>query len=42
MNHSKITSTLRYAHVMDGDVANAIEAIAKSRNKSRTTARKVI
>jgi len=42
MNHSKITSTLRYAHVMDEDVANAIEAIAKSRNKSRTTARKVI
>jgi integrase len=42
MNHSKITSTLRYAHVMDEDVAKAIEGIAKSRNKSRTTTRKVI
>ena len=42
MNHSKITSTLRYAHVMDEDVAKAIEGIAKSRNKSRTTTRKAI
>ena len=41
MNHGDIKSTLRYAHVLDEDVASAVEAVAKSRNKSRTTVRKV-
>lgn len=42
MNHRDIKSTLRYAHVLDEDVASAIERVAESRNKSRTTARKVV
>ncbi|SDK15154.1 Site-specific recombinase XerD [Bradyrhizobium lablabi] len=41
MNHRDIKSTLRYAHVLDEDVASAVEAVAKSRKKSRTTVRKV-
>jgi integrase len=41
LNHSDIKSTLRYAHVLDEEVAAGIEAVAKSRNKSRTTIRKV-
>jgi integrase len=40
MNHSDIKSTLRYAHVLDEDVASAVENVAKSRKKSRTTVRK--
>ncbi len=35
LNHADITSTLRYAHVLDEEVAAAIEAVAKSRGKSR-------
>jgi integrase len=42
MNHADIDSTMRYAHVLDEDVATAIESAAKSRNKSRITARKVV
>jgi integrase len=41
LNHADIKSTLRYAHVLDEDVAAAVEAVAKSRKKSRTTIRKV-
>jgi integrase len=41
LNHRDIKSTVRYAHVLDEDVASAVEAVAKSRNKSRTTVRKV-
>jgi integrase len=41
MNHADIKSTLRYAHVLDEDVAAAIERVAKSRTKPRTTIRKV-
>ncbi len=41
LNHRDIKSTLRYAHVLDGDVADAVEAIAKSRKKSQTDIRKV-
>jgi integrase len=41
MNHRDIKSTLRYVHVLDGDVAAAIEGVAKSREKSRGTLRKV-
>jgi integrase len=39
MNHRDIKSTLRYAHVLDEDVASAVEAVAKSRKKSRTAVR---
>jgi integrase len=41
LNHRDIKSTLRYAHVLDEDVAAAIERVAVSRTKSRTTVRKV-
>ncbi len=40
LNHADITSTLRYAHVLDEEVAAAIEAAAKSRGKSRGGKRK--
>ncbi|MCA1458033.1 site-specific integrase [Bradyrhizobium sp. BRP22] len=40
MNHRDIKSTLRYAHVLDQDVAAAVERVAKSRKKSRTKVRK--
>jgi integrase len=40
MNHRDIKSTLRYAHVLDEDVAAAVERLAESRKKSRTEARK--
>ena len=39
LNHRDIKSTLRYAHVLDQDVAAAVEAVAESRKKSRTEAR---
>jgi integrase len=41
MNHRDIKSTLRYAHVLDQDVASAVERVAKSREKSRGAVRKV-
>jgi integrase len=40
LNHRDIKSTLRYAHVLDEDVADAVEALAKSRKKSQTADRK--
>jgi site-specific recombinase XerD len=33
LNYRDIKSTLRYAHVLDQDVAAAVEAVAKSRKK---------
>jgi integrase len=41
MNHRDIKSTLRYAHVMDEDVAAAVERLAESRKNPRSNARKV-
>jgi integrase len=41
LNHADIKSTLRYAHVLDEDVADAVERVAKSRGKPRTYIRKV-
>jgi integrase len=41
MNHRDIKSTLRYVHVLDEDVASAVERVAKSREKSRGSIRKV-
>jgi integrase len=40
MNHRDIKSTLRYAHVLDDDVAAAVERLAESRKKSRKGDRK--
>jgi integrase len=39
MNHSDIKSTLRYAHVLDEDVAVAVERLAESRKNSRSKLR---
>jgi integrase len=36
LNHRDIKTTLRYAHVLDSEVAEAMERVAKSRAKSRT------
>jgi integrase len=42
LSHRDIKSTLRYAHVLDEDVAAAVERVAKSRTKSRTRLREVV
>ena len=36
LNHSNILTTSKYAHVMDDEVASALERHAESRNNSRT------
>jgi integrase len=41
LNHRDIKSTLRYAHVLDEDVAAAVERVAKSRGKPRGIIRRV-
>jgi integrase len=41
LNHHDIKSTLRYAHVLDSEVADALERVAKSRSKSRRHLREV-
>jgi hypothetical protein len=35
MNHSDIKTTLKYAHVLESEVAEALERVQNSRNKSR-------
>jgi integrase len=35
LHHSKVETTTRYAHVLDEEVAAGMEAVAKSRKKSR-------
>ncbi|MGY0573726.1 tyrosine-type recombinase/integrase [Bradyrhizobium sp. RDM12] len=41
MNHADIKSTLRYAHVLDEDIAVAVERLAESRKNPRSKVRKV-
>jgi integrase len=41
LNHQDIKSTLRYAHVLDSEVADALERVQKSRTKSRSKLREV-
>src|SRR5262249_22130301 len=41
LNHADLKTTSRYAHVLDEEVAEGMERVAVSRNKSRTTHRKV-
>lgn len=41
LNHADIKTTTKYAHVVDDEVAAGVDAMQKSRKKSRTTARKV-
>ena len=40
LNHADLKSTLRYAHVSDEDVAEAVERHQKSQNNSRSATRK--
>ncbi len=37
LNHADIKTTTRYAHVLDEEVAAALERVSESRKKSRTT-----
>jgi integrase len=41
LNHAKIETTLKYAHVMQDEVSAAVERVQKSRIKSRSAVRKV-
>jgi integrase len=41
LNHADIASTLRYAHVLDTEVAAAVERVAKSRTKVPNRLREV-
>jgi integrase len=41
LNHADLKTTTRYAHVLDEEVAAAMERVAKSRKESRTIPRKV-
>ncbi len=41
LNHSDIATTTRYAHVLDGEVADALERVIDSPNKSSTMVRKI-
>lgn len=38
LNHANIRTTTKYAHVQDADLSAALEDLAKSRKKSRTSA----
>jgi integrase len=39
LNHANLKTTSRYAHVLDDEVAEAMERVARSRKKSRTKLR---
>jgi integrase len=41
LNHADIKTTARYAHVIDSDVAEALQQLQTSRKKSRTVLREV-
>lgn len=40
LNHADIKTTVRYAHVLDSEVADALQGLAQSRIKSRNRSRK--
>ena len=42
MNHADVKTTLRYAHVLDFEVSDAIEEMQKSKAKSRTKSRSAV
>jgi len=41
LNHKDIKTTMRYAHVLDSEVAEGMERVAESRGKSRSRLREV-
>jgi site-specific recombinase XerD len=41
LNHADIKTSMRYAHVLDSEVADAMESAAELRKKSRKPFRKV-
>ena len=41
LNHADLKTTSRYAHVLDDEVADAMERVAELRNKSRKPLREV-
>ena len=41
LNHSDLKTTARYAHVLDEEIAEAVEQVAQSREKPRGAVRKV-
>lgn len=41
LGHTNISTTMKYAHVLDDEVAEALETVAKSRTKSRTKDEKI-
>ena len=41
LNHADIKTTTRYAHVLDDEVAAALERVSESRKKSRTTTKRL-
>ena len=40
LSHADIKTTTRYAHVLDDEVADALDRVQKSRKKSRNADRK--
>jgi integrase len=42
LNHADIRHTLRYAHVLDEEVAEGLERVAKRRKNDRSALRKVV
>jgi integrase len=40
LNHRSVNSTARYAHVLDADVADALQRVAESREKSHAAGRR--
>ena len=42
LNHADIRSTLPYAHVLDEEVTDGFERVAKRRKNDRTALRKVV
>src|SRR5262249_18569428 len=41
LNHKDIKTTMRYAHVLDEEIAEGMERVAESRNRSRSCLREV-
>jgi len=39
LNHADLKTTLRYAHVLDSEIADAMERVTESRRNSRATTR---